>query len=269
MKSGAFDFTGRTRRGMCEAVESLLKWGQHTQKEAAGGQNALFAGDETVQCGVIISEDSWPKREMLTYEKETIGFYLSGHPLEEYRPLFRKHATCYSKDLAKMSPGTEIIMGGMIQGMRKITTSKGDMMAFLTLEDFFGMAEVVVFPKTFEKNKHLLEEDKMIVIKGKVETRKGNQNILVQEIWDLSEWEAKRVRSCMIQFSAEEVSEAQLQVLYDQLTLHKGDCQVYFDIRVAGKYRTVIKPKKLSIDPNRSLSAFTQSNPAFKMLLRY
>jgi hypothetical protein len=73
----------------------------------------------------------------------------------------------------------------------------------------------------------------------------------------------------MIQFTAEDVSEAQLQVLYDHLTLHKGECQVYFEIQVAGKYRTVIKPRDLSIDPNRSLAAFTQSNPAFKMLLRY
>ena len=269
VKSGAFDFTRHARRGMVEAAESLLKWGQDRQKEAAGGQSALFDGDDTVHCGVTIGEDEWPKRDLLTFEKETIGFYLSGHPLEEYRPLFRKHATCYSRDLAKMGTGTEIVMGGMIQAMRKITTAKGDMMAFLTVEDFYGMAEVVVFPRTFEKCKHMLEEDRMVVIKGKVEERKGNQNVLVQEIWDLSEWEAKRVRSCMIQFTAEDVSEAQLQVLYDHLTLHKGECQVYFEIQVAGKYRTVIKPRDLSIDPNRSLAAFTQSNPAFKMLLRY
>ena len=269
VKSGSFDFTGRSRRGMYEAVEQMLGWGQQTQKEVAGGQNALFSNDDVIRCGVKIGEGEWQKRDLLTFEKETIGFYLSGHPLEEYRSLFRKHATCYSKDLGKISAGTEIIMGGLIQAMRKITTSKGDMMAFLTLEDFHGMTEVVVFPRTFEKTRHLLEEDKMVVVKGKVETRKGNPNVLVQEIWDLSEWEAKRVRSCMIQFDTEAVSEAQLQILYDHLTLHQGDCQVYFEIWVEGKFKTIIKPRNLSIDPNRSLAAFTQSNPAFKMLLRY
>ena len=78
--------------------------------------------------------------------------------------------------------------------------------------------------------RHLLEEGKMLVVKGKVDFRNDKPNVLVQDIWDLSEWESKRIRSCVLKFNAEEVDQEQLKALYTHLENNKGDCQVYFDI---------------------------------------
>jgi len=269
VKSGAFDFTGHTRKGMFEAIESLLGWGQRVQKEAAGGQQGLFGASAAESCQIAIGEEEWPDKEKLEYEKECLGFFLSGHPLEAYRDLLRKHATCTTTETEKLSEGSEAIIGGMVQSIRKITTQKGDMMAFVAIEDFNGMSECVVFPRAYEKCREFLEEGKMLVVKGKVQHRNERVNILVQELFDLSDWEAKKVRSCVFQFDAAAVSEPQLEALAAHIEAHRGDCQVYFEIRVDGKYRTVIKPENATIEPGRALAGFTRENPMFKTLLRY
>lgn len=270
VKSGAFDFTGYTRRGMCEAIEELLSWGNQLQKEASGGQSNLF-GDTNQEdaCYVRIGELEWEEKEKLNYEKDTLGFYLSGHPLDTYRKLFKKHATCYTKDLENLPESSEVVMGGSIQSLRKITTQKGDMMAFLTLQDFYGSADFVVFPRTYEAVRHLLEEDKLIVVKGKNERRNDKPNVLVQELWELVDWEARKVRSCVIQFHTNQVTTTQIKTLEARLKGTPGDCQVFFEITVDDKYKTVIKPRGLQVDPGQNISGFMKENPEFNMLFRY
>jgi len=269
VKSGAFDFTGHARKGMFEAIEAMLAWGQKTQKEAAGGQESLF-GDAIVDtCGIQIGEQEWPRKELLEYEKESLGIYISGHPLDAYRSLLVKHASCNTGDLERMSDGTELIIGGMVQSVRKITTAKGDLMAFVNLEDYRGVADVVVFPRTYEQVRELLEEGEMLVVKGKLQIRNDRPNVLVDELWRLTEWEAKKVRSCVIRFRAEEVSEDQLAKLYAHLNANQGDCQLYFEVLIGERYMTVLKPDRLTVDAGRSLTAFTRDNPAFTTLLRY
>ena len=269
VKGGSFDFTGQTRKGMFEAIEPLLVWGQKVQREAAGGQTSLFNTSAAEACSVEIGTDEWEQKEKLDLEKESLGFYLSGHPLEAYRDLLGKHASCHTGDLENMPDGSEVILGGLAQGVRKITTAKGDMMAFLTLEDFRGMADCVLFPRVYEKHKEQLIEERMLVVKGKVQFRNEKVNILIQELFDLRDWESNKIRSCVFQFDADTVSEAQLQALYDHCRAHPGDCQLYFEITVEGKYRTVIKPEQITLDPGRSLAVFTSANPVFKTLLRY
>ena len=268
VKAGAFDFTGETRKGMLDAIEDLMAWGIRVQKEAAGGQQGLF-GDSVNTCHIRIGTDEMPEREKLEMEKETLGFFLSGHPLDAYRELLNKHATCTTTDAERLSDGSEVVIGGMVQGVRKINTQKGDLMAFLTIEDFNGVGDCVIFPRTFEKTKEFLVEGRMLVVKGKIQFRNEKVNFLVQELSDLNDWGDKKVRSCVFRFSAEKVSASQLNALAEHLRTHSGDCQVYMEIRVEGKYKTVIKAENASIDPGLSLTAFTQANPVFQTLLRY
>ncbi|CAM2070639.1 DNA polymerase III subunit alpha [Sulfidibacter corallicola] len=269
VKSGAFDFMELPRRAMFDAIEDLHGWGQQIQKEAKGGQDNLFGEDVGERCYVKFGEHEWPDKEKLDFEKETLGFYLSGHPLEAYRKLFKKHATGYTRDLEKTAAGNEVIIGGLVQSVRKITTQKGDMMAFLTLEDFYGVADVVVFPKSYEKFKHLLADEALLVIKGRVDFRNDKPSVQLQEAWELTEWEAKRVRSCVFQFDASEVDAGLLSRLHQELKGSPGECQVYFEVQVDGKYKTVIKPQSLNVEPGSALSRFTQENGKIKMLLRY
>ncbi len=269
IKAGAFDFTGRTRRSMFDAIEDLIGWGHHAQKEADAGQDNLFGASFVDVCSVRFSEAQWDRNERLAFEKEAIGFYLSGHPLDEYKDLFRRHTTCDTQTLQHVPSGSEIILGGQVQSMRQITTSKGDAMAFMTLEDLKGLADLVLFPKTFQAYRHMLIEDKAIVVKGRVDDRNDRQNVIVQEIHDLSDWELPRIRSCIIQISSNEVDEDQLKHLYEHFLVNKGDCQVYLEINVQNKFKTVIKPERLTIDPGPTLTDFTQKYPNIKTMFRY
>lgn len=269
VKSGAFDFTGCARRGMFEAIEAFLAWGQKTQRETAGGQGSLFGESAAESCSIPISEEEWPRKELLAYEKEALGIYISGHPLDAYRKLLAKHATCNTSDLERMSDGSELILGGIVQSIRKIVTAKGDDMAFVNLEDDRGLADVVVFPRGYEKYRHLLEDDAMLVVKGKLQMRNERPNVLVDEMWNLSEWEARKVRSCVIQFDADAVEDQQLDRLHAHLSANRGDCQLFFEVTIGGKHRAILKPESYQVDAGRPLTAFTRENPVFKMLLRY
>lgn len=269
VKAGSFDFCGLPRKAMCDAIEELLGWGARIQKESAGGQQGLFANTDTITCGVRFGEYDWEEKEKLDLEKEALGIYLSGHPLEAYRDLLSKHASCTTGELKRMQDGGDAVIGGMVQAVRKITTQKGDMMAFLTIEDFKGVADCVVFPKSYEKFREMLEDGKMLVVSGKVQFRNDNVNILVDNIQDLSEWEAKKVRSCVFQFNAEDVNDKHLRALENHVKEHRGECQVYFEVFVDNRYRTVIKPSNAMVEPGRSLARFCQMNPVFKTLLRY
>jgi DNA polymerase-3 subunit alpha len=268
VKSGAFDFTEKPRKAMLEAIEDMLNWGHKQQKEASGGQDNLF-GDEENACWVKIGNEEWEPKEKLDFEKETLGFYLSGHPLEEYRRLLRKHATHYTSDLEDINDGTEILIGGMLNSVRKIVTQKGDDMAFLALEDFHGMVDCVVFPRTFEEKKHMLEADKMIVIKGKVESRNDRPNVIVQDLFELSDWESKRIKSCVVQFNPDKIKEESLDQLAAHFRAHPGDCQVYFDLRMRGNVKTVIKAGSLTVEPGREVTKIMRTNPEFRVMLRY
>ncbi len=142
-------------------------------------------------------------------------------------------------------------------------------MAFMNLEDFKGIVDVTIFPRTYEKSREMLEVGKMLVIKGKVQYRNEKVNLLVQEMWEPSEWESQKVRSCVVQFNTETVTQKDLKMLTEHLKVNRGECQLYFEIIVDGTYRTVVKPSNLSVDPGRPLTTFVEEHPAFTTLLRY
>lgn len=269
VKAGSFDFTGLTRKSMISAIEELLAWGNRVQKEGAGGQQGLFGDVDTITCNVKFEEPEWDEKEKLDFEKEALGIYLSGHPLDAYQNLLGKHASCHTGDLGRMSDGSEAVIGGMVQSIRKITTQKGDMMAFLVIEDFRGVADCVVFPRTYEACKEMLEEGRMLIVKGKVQFRNDRVNVLVQELTDLTVWEAGKIRSCIFQFNAEDVTQDQLDKLHTHMVENPGECQVFFEVFLQNRYKVIIKNENKFISPGRSLTYFTQQHPVFKTLLRY
>lgn len=270
IKSGAFDFTGHSRKAMADAIEELCAWGHGVQEESRGGQVSLFAQmDDGPRCFVQIQGSDWERRERLTMEKEVLGLYLSGHPLDTYRDLLRHHTTCDSTDLNKVPAGSEVFFGGQIQSIRQHATAKGDLMAFVCLEDLKGLADLVVFPKVYAEFREQLTEDRMIVVKGRVDTRNDRVNIIAQEVWSLSEWCVPRIRSCIIRFDSGEVDEMQLQALHHHFMANSGECQVYLDIRMQDQIQAVIKAENVGITPGPALTGFTQSYPAFKTLYRY
>ena len=124
------------------------------------------------------------KRDMLSWEKELLGLFLSGNPIDEYRERLAALATPIEK--AKRYPeGAMIVTGGVIASVREITTAKGERMAFVKLVDASSAIEAVVFPRTYIECKEMLQEDRGVKIKGRISKRRGEDSIIIEKIKEL------------------------------------------------------------------------------------
>jgi DNA polymerase-3 subunit alpha len=131
-----------------------------------------------------------PKQRLMD-EKELLGLYISEHPLQQVANEVGKSITCFCGEISSEQVGQTIVIAGLVSGVRVITTKKGDRMAFAKLEDLQGEIEVVVFPRTYEEAQACLVQDKILLVRGKVESRNDSMSVLADEI---REWEASALR---------------------------------------------------------------------------
>lgn len=172
IKAGALDKMGHSRKCLMEHYPETLSQLQYEKKNGMLGQSSLLAlfSEETV----MPAEEEYAALQLLAYEKEVLGIYLSGHPLDEYYEQWVTTITAKSGDFlyhdenAVLSDGESVIVGGMIRSITMRTTRKKKQMACLILEDLIGCIEIVVFPEQFEKYKSLLQEGALVICKGKV-----------------------------------------------------------------------------------------------------
>lgn len=192
IKAGAFDSLGGNRRQLMMVYVAVMDSVGNERKQSIDGQMSLFdIMDEDNRKELEISMpdvEEYDRETMLAFEKEVIGVYVSGHPLEDYVESMEKQVTSYSKDFmhdeeghAVLSDGQRAVIGGMISAINIKITKKGQHMAFLSLEDLFGNVEVVVFPNTFERYRSLLKEDNKVYICGKVDISDEAQGKLVSD----------------------------------------------------------------------------------------
>jgi DNA polymerase-3 subunit alpha len=176
----------------------------------------------------------WPRKDRLRHEKEVLGFYVSGHPLEEHADLLRSLAVTPLGDLME-STQKQARVAGMVTSYRKLRTKKGDWMAFIQLEDLTGTAEVVTFPEPWKIAQSFVDEDALISILGQVETDGDRPKILVEEIAPLSAAQRTAASGLRIEIP-EGVNGAELEALLDRadeaLGSAPGACPVRFEVRV-------------------------------------
>lgn len=192
IKCGALDSLGIRRSQLMAAMDSCVDAAQKRQKDRASGQISLFdftgAADTAATAGFIMPDIAeYPKKELLAMEKEILGLYISGHPLREYEDLLKQRTSHNTAQLAELTDEENVITGGMISFIRRITTRKGEPMAFLMLEDLLGAVEVVVFPGVYKKSSHLFGHDQPLLVKGRINSRDEEVKILAEEIVHLED----------------------------------------------------------------------------------
>ena len=180
IKSGALDSLPGTRRQKMAVGPALLENKARERKNAFEGQLSLFdiAGEEEKKEFEVVFPDvgEYAKEELLAFEKDILGVYISGHPLDDYEALLRKNITATAADFivdeeteeAVVKDGIKAVIGGLVTGKTVKTTRTGQLMAFITLEDLMGSVEVIVFPRDYENNRDLLTEDEKLFIGGHV-----------------------------------------------------------------------------------------------------
>ncbi len=180
IKSGALDSMPGNRKQKMMVAPEILEQKTKEKKTAMSGQISLFdfADEETKDDFRIRfpKAEEYPKEELLAFEKETLGIYVSGHPMDAYEGIWRKNVTATSVDFivdeetdkARVIDGSTVTIGGMVTGKVVKTTRKNQMMAFVTLEDMLGSVEVLVFPNIYENQRELFVQDEKLFIQGRV-----------------------------------------------------------------------------------------------------
>lgn len=199
VKAGAFDTFGHTRKSMMIVSESMLDSAIKHNKDSMSGQMSLFdfAAEEDKKAFEIRIPDvaEYTKEELLGYEKEILGVYVSGHPLDEYTGMVNKYITNVSSDFevddelgeTKARDGAIATIGGLITEKTIKTTKKGQLMAFLTVEDVVGTVEVVVFPNSFTANRVVIDHAEKVFVTGKVQANVDeNAKLICDKVVDFA-----------------------------------------------------------------------------------
>src|SRR6186997_2476053 len=182
VKCGALDSTEASRRGMLEALEHALSHGQRASDERLRGQSSLFAEVEEKLEHPPIGSVEFEKNELLRLEKETLGLYVSEHPLEAIRSQLRRRTDATLADLGHRRDGEIVTVAGIVSAVKQLTTKKGEPMVFLRLDDVIGSAEVVVFNSVYAAARELLVTDSVLVVKARVDHKEGESKLIALEV---------------------------------------------------------------------------------------
>jgi DNA polymerase-3 subunit alpha len=183
VKCGALDSTGGTRLGMLAAVEQSLAHGQRIAADRLAGQASFFDLGDTADAGPKhhpqLATSEYEKSELLRMEKESLGLYVSEHPLAAVREQLRRKTDCSLAEVERRRDGEIVTVGGIVSAVKHLTTKKGEPMVFLALDDPTGGAEVVVFNSTYAAARDLCVADQVLVVKGRVDHKQQGETKLI------------------------------------------------------------------------------------------
>jgi DNA polymerase III subunit alpha len=258
IKSGALDSLGASRAGLMRSLEGCVAAAQKEVRDQAAGQGSLFGGEApgTPPPAFAPQGEEWSSRERLAFEKETLGFYVSGHPLLEHLSALESLRGTSTRGLTPEASGKTILMGGMIGSLKKRKTRRGDWMAVFLLEDLEGNVEVVVFPELYKSSQGRIEDDRTVVVKGKAELEDGRWRIIAEEISPLSGAAERRARRVVLEVNASGLQTERVVQVHRLLADHPGECPVEIRVTQPGGYRLTLRPDPgLRVGPDPALTA--------------
>lgn len=243
IKCGAFDATGQYRSRMTASLEDILDYGQRIQRERSDPQMGLFevkGSRPAINLPPVPEIDEWNEKQLLAFEKEALGFYITGHPLSGYEDLLEKFANTNTTVLKEKSDGDIIRIGGIVRSIKTIKTKKGDLMAFVTIEDLHGSVEITIFSSVYVKVYDLLNDDNPIIVQGRVQKDESNIKILADTVIPMEKAEETWTASIHFNLDIARTDRALLVRLHEILKRHPGTCKGYVHFMSPEKTETVI-----------------------------
>ncbi|MFP4039717.1 MAG: DNA polymerase III subunit alpha [Desulfosudaceae bacterium] len=259
IKCGAFDSTGAARSQMMAVLEDALAHGQTIQKEKADSQMSLFDMSEdmmSMNAPTLPEIEEWEKRQRLSFEKEALGFYVTGHPLSEYRDTFKKYANADSMTVQDKNDKERVIIGGSIAAIKRKRTKADKQMATFTLEDGYGSLETVVFPLVFEMVEQLLVEDAVVFVEGSLEKSETAVSLHADRVVPLEKAEEAWQPSLHCRIDERVTDSDTLRQLKAIMSEHPGACRGFLHLTVAGNGGSTLiaLPESLRVDPGAALT---------------
>ncbi|MCX5871860.1 MAG: DNA polymerase III subunit alpha [Deltaproteobacteria bacterium] len=256
IKCGAFNGLGPSRRAMSDALDTIIEQAASFQKERIDGQFNLFATEcspgelGNLTDTAIPDAPEWDEMTRLGFEKDLMGFYLSGHPLLNYQELTEKFTNSTTSKLAGISNASPIRLSGIVKKVKEITTRKGDRMAFLTIEDLEGVVEGTVFSDVYAASRDLINSGEPLIFSGTRDGEPDAPKILVKEIHKLKDAPRFFSKEVQIRISTLGTDPIQLQQLKRALERHKGRIPVKLHIVIPNRTETIINLTSMTCDPS-------------------
>jgi DNA polymerase-3 subunit alpha len=244
VKCGALDSTGATRMGMLAVLESALAWGARENADRLAGQGSIFdlgPTDESTRPKhhPTVPPGEFERAELLRLEKETLGLYVSEHPLHAVRDQLRRKVDCGVADLERRRDGEVVTVGGIVGALKQLTTKKGEPMVFLRLADLAGEAEVVVFNSVYSAARELCAVDSVLVIKGRVDHKQEGETKLIA--LEVTAFEATpERRDVTIKLDARAAPAGVVRELAALLKDFPGEARVLLALETSGGPKTLV-----------------------------
>ena len=261
IKAGAFDSLGLKRSQLFAILDQALEQGQAAQRDRLSGQISLFAvmdsEDEQQHTKIEIpSIPDWTDQEKLSFEKETVGFYLTGHPLDDYREDILSVTDTNLSEKKEWAEGQSLRVGGLIREIKNRKTKKGDPMAVIVMEDIAGTVEVVVFPELYARCASILHTDTPVVIEGWVKKDERGDNIIANGVDTLEAAREKYTAGARIRLQSDRVNRQNLEALKKVFYRHHGGCPISLTLHFAGRGEVDLEIlRDLTIKPCREFTA--------------
>jgi DNA polymerase-3 subunit alpha len=263
IKSGAMDSMGR-RAQLMEVLDKAIERAQKTQRDAESGQHGLFGvfqqEETSVENDKLPNVPDWDEHTRLAAEKEILGFFITGHPLEKYKQKLEDLNAKSTADIAAMTASTgkdEVITtAGVITSLRVAKSKRGDFYAQAALEDMSGKVDMIVFPEAYRRLQEKVKLEVPVLIKAGVRIEEGaNPKITVADITPLEDATVPLPKALRIRVPVESATEETVDALHAVFTERKGDAKVLFDVERQGEFMVVMEAEGYNVLPDRNFIA--------------
>ncbi len=266
IKCGACDSFGVKRSQLIAVYEKAIEKLSQIKKDEAKNQISMFGGfavneeaaagltdpANNAQAGAAIAE--WDEDLKLRFEKEMLGFYITGHPLAKYEMELQRLGTANTESLAELPDAKEVSLCGIITGVKNTLTKKGDKMAYLIIEDLHGTVEVIVFPELYKSSNHLFAADAPLFITGNMDKGEKGIKIKATRITTISGVKNRPLSKINLRINHTALTQNELKQLKEILLKHQGDCTVYIKLTIPNHCESVIAvDNNIRVNPTESL----------------
>jgi len=258
IKSGAFDWTQLPRAELMERLDDTLKKAQREREKNASNQIDLFGSlpnidEEPARNGKRAKE--WPVNIKLSREREALGFYLSGHPLEKFASEFTRLGTLSIRSVLQAADSSNVTVAGVMTLLKLKNTKKGDRYATFVLEDMLDTVEVIVWPDTYQKVQNVLTAEDPVIISARVDANDERKILIANNIESAIALRDRSAKEAVIKLDENLCSEARLDELKLVLKQFKGECPVKLVLRRSDHSETTIAlPPSVKVSPSEALS---------------
>jgi DNA polymerase-3 subunit alpha len=268
IQCGAFDFTGVFRSRLFSSLNNILASGGISEDPNQLNMFDIFPlGEKEEKRFELEDMDEWADDEKLRREKESLGFYITGHPLDRFADVISQFSIATTQDLATTKDKSVVKLAGLINNMRIKRTRRGEKMAVINLEDRNGFTEVIVFPDVFAKCAVVLNDDRPLLVTGEVEAGENVVKVRAQDVVALETAKQRAIRSIVIPVSQQGLTRTNLMKLRDLIFQYPGECQIKFKINIdEDKEAMVITHNRYNIMPHETLLGEIESLVGTKVI---